>query len=44
MKWLRRLFCRHEYEISYSALIDGGMRKMCVYKCRKCGKEWCEFV
>lgn len=39
----KRLKCKHEYELTSTRLINGGMQKMWRYKCKKCGKERCEF-
>lgn len=33
-----RILCKHEYDTVDSFLIDSGMRKEIVLKCRKCGK------
>ena len=44
MNIFKRLRCKHEYELFYQHHIDGGMGKMFVYKCKKCGKERCEFI
>ena len=39
MKFLRTVFCRHEYETEYLHMIDGGMDKLYKLTCKKCGKE-----
>ena len=36
--FLKRLFCKHEYEKIDECLIEGGMNKMYTLKCKKCGK------
>ena len=38
MRFVKRLFCKHEYEFVNQQMIDGGMRKMCTQRCKKCGK------
>ena len=38
MRFVKRLFCKHEYEFANKQMIDGGMRKMCTNRCKKCGK------
>ena len=41
MKWLKRLFCRHEYEEEYLAgflVVDGWLVQARQLRCRKCGK------
>ena len=39
MRWIKRLFCKHEYKYKEQMLISVGMQKLIVYKCAKCGKE-----
>lgn len=34
----------HEYDFKYEVMTNGGMGKMRVYKCAKCGHEYCYFV
>lgn len=41
-KILKRLFCKHEWEIQYSFDADGGT--MVTYRCHKCGKQNIELV
>ena len=43
-KWIKRLFCNHEYKYKEQTLINAGMQKMIIYKCKKCGKEKCKIV
>ena len=38
MQSIKRLFCKHEYEFVNQQMIDGGVRKMRTYICKKCGK------
>ena len=47
--WLKRLFCRHEYEEEYLAgflVVDGWLVQAKQYRCKKCGnvvrgkREW----
>ena len=38
MRSIKPLFCKHEYEFVNQQMIDGGMRNMCTYICKKCGK------
>lgn len=46
MKWIKRLFCEHEYEFVRNIYGDeintcGGYRS--IWKCKKCGKiEYCK--
>lgn len=35
----QRLTCKHEYKHEKSLMLHGGMRKMVIHKCVKCGKE-----
>ena len=44
MRFVKRLFCKHEYEFVNHQMIDGGMRKMCTHRCKKCGKVKVYFV
>lgn len=37
-KFLKRLFCRHEYEEEFAFMANGGLAKMYKLTCRKCGK------
>lgn len=41
MKWLKRMFCKHDYEkIAFRQEIKGGERySVRRYICTKCGKE-----
>lgn len=39
--WVKRLFCRHEYEEEFLAgflVVDGWLIQARQLKCRKCGK------
>ena len=36
--FFKRLFCRHNY-IFVDQYIDGGIQKVIVYECTKCGKR-----
>lgn len=38
-KMWKRLICKHEYKYSHSFMVHGGMRKVVVHVCTKCGKE-----
>lgn len=38
--FLKRLLCKHDYEIMGTRIING-MYKVQFLKCRKCGKERC---
>lgn len=38
IKWIKRLFCKHNYERTYLHMVNGGMAKLYQCKCRKCGK------
>ena len=42
--FIKRLFCKHEYKYKQQTLINTGMQKMIVYKCKKCGKEKCKII
>ena len=44
MRFVKRLFCKHEYEFVNQQMIDGGMRKMRTHRCKKCGKVKVCFV
>jgi len=33
-----RLRCNHDYEYKYQHMINGGMSKVFIYRCTKCGK------
>jgi hypothetical protein len=35
---IKQLQCKHQYKFLFSYLIDTGMRKLCVFKCKQCGK------
>ena len=37
-QFIKRLLCKHDYEYIWSHLIDTGMRKLVVRKCKHCGK------
>lgn len=37
--FIKRLFCNHDYEYVYLHKINGGMQKLYLCKCKKCGKE-----
>lgn len=37
-RFIKQLFCKHEYEFYYSMLVDAGMRKLVTHKCKHCGK------
>lgn len=39
MKFLKQLFCKHDYEYHYEHKVDGGMAKLYKLTCKKCGKE-----
>lgn len=36
--FLKRLFCRHDYEYEYQHMVDMGMGKLYKQTCKKCGK------
>lgn len=38
MKFLKKLFCKHDYDYKYLHKIDGGMAKLYRCTCKKCGK------
>lgn len=44
IKWIRKLFCSHEYKVVREQLVDAGMRKMFIRKCRRCSRERVDFV
>lgn len=44
MKFFKRLFCKHEYEVDYDRLAHLGDYKLKVWKCIKCGKEKSKIV
>ena len=37
-RFFKRLFCKHDY-VEKGRFIAGGINKITVYKCTKCGKE-----
>lgn len=37
-RFLKRLFCRHDYDWKYLHMVDGGMAKLYRCTCKKCGK------
>lgn len=37
-KFLKRLFCKHDYIWTYLHMINGGMAKLYRCECKKCGK------
>lgn len=39
-----QLICKHEYKFKEQMMLHGGMRKMVIHKCEKCGKEKTYFV
>lgn len=39
MIFLKSLFCKHDYEESYLYKINGGMEKLYLCKCKKCGRK-----
>ena len=38
MKFLKMLFCKHDYEYEYLHKVHGGMAKLYRCNCKKCGK------
>lgn len=38
MKFLKRLFCKRDYEYEYLHMVYGGMAKLYCCTCKKCGK------
>ena len=36
--FLKRLFCKHDYTYTYLHMINGGMAKLYLCECKKCGK------
>ena len=38
MKFLKRLFCKHEYRCELVFMVNGGLAKMYKLTCLKCGK------
>lgn len=38
MKFLKRLFCKHDYEYKYLHMVHGSMAKLYRCTCKKCGK------
>lgn len=38
-KWVKRLFCKHQYKYKEQMLINTGMKKMIVYNYGKMRKE-----
>lgn len=44
MGFIKKLFCKHEYEFLTQRIIDGGMKKLCIHRCKKCGKVKVYFV
>lgn len=38
MKFLKRMFCRHEYKCEFEFMVNGGLAKMYKLTCLKCGK------
>jgi hypothetical protein len=42
-KWLKQLFCRHDWKKTDSKLMIGitaGLVNIPIYTCSKCGKKW----
>lgn len=37
-KFLKRLFCKHDFTWTYLHMINGGMAKLYRCECKKCGK------
>lgn len=37
-RFLKRLFCRHDYDWKYLHMVNGGMAKLYRCTCKKCGK------
>lgn len=37
-RFLKRLFCKHDYTWSYLHMINGGIAKLYQCECKKCGK------
>lgn len=35
----KRMLCKHSYNWKYIRMTDGGMRKMYLLTCKKCGKK-----
>jgi RNase P subunit RPR2 len=35
---IKQLQCKHQYKFLFSYLVDTGMRKVCVFECKECGK------
>lgn len=38
MKFLKRLFCKHDYDYEYLHMVYGGMAKLYRCTCKHCGK------
>lgn len=38
MKFLKILFCKHDYEYKYLHMVNGGMEKLYRCTCKNCGK------
>lgn len=38
MRLLKRLFCKHDYNKTYLHMVNGGMSKLYLCECKKCGK------
>lgn len=41
--FFKRLFCKHDY-IFVEQYIAGGIKKIVVYECSKCGKRKCRYI
>lgn len=42
--FIKRLFCKHDYQYTHQHMINGGMGKIKYCKCNKCGKIKLEFI
>ena len=38
MGFLKKLFCKHDYNYEYLHMVNGGMAKLYRCACKKCGK------
>lgn len=38
MKFLKKLFCKHDYNYEYLRMVNGGVEKLYRCTCKKCGK------
>ena len=44
IKLIKRLFCNHDYKITYLHMTEGGVRKVYQYSCKKCGRVKADVV